>query len=103
MNPSPCPRTISEDGTIQRTPLIATLPQMDGSYLTLQSEGYIGIVDRRAWEDNSEQILADIAPVAVVIKVRSFNHVMIYFSKIIMNSNVVLGFGPLPTIFSSTG
>ena len=63
-------RTISEDGTIQRTPLIATLPQMDGSYLSLESEGYIGIVDRRVWEENSEQILADIAPVAVVIKVR---------------------------------
>ena len=89
MNPSPCPRTISEDGTIQRTPLIATLPQMDGSYLTLQSEGYIGIVDRRAWEENSMQILGDIAPVAVVIKVRSVDHAMIYFSKMIMKLNVV--------------
>ena len=51
---------------------------MDGSYLSLESEGYIGIVDRRAWEENSKQILADIAPVAVVIKVRlSFGCIML--------------------------
>ena len=40
--------------------------------MAVESQGYIGIVDRGAWEENSKQILADIAPVAVVIKVSNF-------------------------------
>ena len=62
-------KTITDDGIVQRAPLIAALPQAESSYLlAVESEGYVGIVDRRAWEENSKQILADIAPVAVVIK-----------------------------------